>query len=200
MAPFRVFGIAARPLASPPPAVLFWNWLLVQSFPPRQVSPAWVGRFHFAVGRFLGCVAFPESSPPVTVKRPTDPLFEFHLPLESCPTKPSRTDRSQTAPLMDFRSLQHMQEPEIHLARALPARLVAPSGFGYPLDALLSLVPGRFYFTPAALMGFTLRSFPLSKRHPSRFQPRPTHLPFQSASTPVAEATNRPCRPATPGF
>ncbi len=35
-------------------------------------------------------MAFPESSPPVTVKRPTDPLFEFHLPLESCPTKPSR--------------------------------------------------------------------------------------------------------------
>ncbi len=176
--PFRVFGIAARPLASPPPAVLFWNWLLVQSFPPKQVSLASVKRFHFAVGLSLGSVAFPESAPPVTVKRPTDPLFEFHLPLESCPTKPSRTDRSQSAPLMDFRSLQHMQAPEIHLVRALPARLVAPSGFGYPLDALRSPTPGRFCFTPAALMGFTLRSVPLSKRHPSRFRPGPTRLPF----------------------
>jgi len=90
VAPFRVFGIAARPLASPPPAVLFWNWLLVQSFPPKQVSPAWVGRFHYAVGHILGCVAFPESTPPVTVKHPTDPLFEFHLPLEYYSTKPSR--------------------------------------------------------------------------------------------------------------
>jgi len=29
--PFRVFGIVARLEASPPLAVLFWNWLLVQS-------------------------------------------------------------------------------------------------------------------------------------------------------------------------
>jgi len=64
---------------------------------------------------------------------------------------------------MDFRSLQHVPRPEIHRPRVLPARFVAPSGFGYPLDALLSPIPGRFYFTPAALMGFTLRSFLLAK-------------------------------------
>jgi len=29
--PFRVFGIVARPPASPPQVVLFWNWLLAQS-------------------------------------------------------------------------------------------------------------------------------------------------------------------------
>ncbi len=49
-----------------------------------------VRRRHYAVDRFLDCVDFPESPPPVTVKRPTDPLFEFHLPLESYSTKPSR--------------------------------------------------------------------------------------------------------------
>jgi hypothetical protein len=53
--------------------------------------------------------------------------------------------------------------------RVLPARYVPPSGFGYPLDGLLPPSPCRFCFTPAALMGFTLRSFPLPKgiRHVS---------------------------------
>jgi hypothetical protein len=45
----------------------------------------------------------------------------------------------------------------------LPARYVPPSGFGYPLDGFLPSIPCRFCFTPAALMGFTLRSFPLSE-------------------------------------
>jgi len=43
------------------------------------------------------------------------------------------------------------------------ACFVAPSGFGYPLDALLSPSPCRFCFTPAALLGFALRSFLLSE-------------------------------------
>jgi hypothetical protein len=40
------------------------------------------------------------------------------------------------------------------------ARYVPPSGFGYPLDGLLPRTPGRVCFTPAALLGFTLRRFP----------------------------------------
>ncbi len=155
-------------MASPPPAVLFWIWLLVQSFPPRQVSPALVGRFHFAVGRFLGCVAFPESPPPVTVKRPTDPLFEFHLPLESCPTKPSRTDRSQSAPLMDFCSLQHTSDSKVHDSAGFHAACVPPSGFVYPLDGLLPSNPSGRPQTPTALLGFAPSKHPL----PCRISPR----------------------------
>jgi len=45
----------------------------------------------------------------------------------------------------------------------LPARYVPPSGFGYPLDGLLPANPCRLCFTPAALMGFTLRSVPLAE-------------------------------------
>jgi len=47
------------------------------------------------------------------------------------------------------------------LSRAKPARYVPPPGFGYPLDGLLPRIPCRFCFTPAALLGFTLRRFPL---------------------------------------
>jgi hypothetical protein len=52
---------------------------------------------------------------------------------------------------------------KVHLTRALPARYVPPSGFGYPLDGLRPSNPCRFCFAPAALMGLTLRSFLLGK-------------------------------------
>jgi hypothetical protein len=55
---FRVFGLAAWPSVLPPGVVLFWDWLLVQSSSPADVSPVLVGRFHFAVGHSLGCVVF----------------------------------------------------------------------------------------------------------------------------------------------
>jgi len=60
---------------------------------------------------------------------------------------------------MSFGSLQHMQEAKVHRSRVLRTRDVPPSGFGYPRDGLLPSHPGRFCFIPAALMGFTLRSF-----------------------------------------
>jgi hypothetical protein len=52
---------------------------------------------------------------------------------------------------------------EVHFSRASPTRYVPPSGFGYPLGGLLPRVPCRFCFAPAALLGFTLRRFPLPK-------------------------------------
>jgi len=69
----------------------------------------------------------------------------------------------------------------------LPTRHVPPSGFGYPRGGLLPSKPCRFYFTPAALMGFTLRSLLL----PKGIRPFPsgrTHLPFHS---PVYPCTRR---------
>jgi hypothetical protein len=109
--------------------------------------------------------------------------------------------RSQPTPLMGFASLQHLQGLKIHLPRALPARYVPPSGFGYPLDGLLPADPRRFCFAPAALMGFTLRSFLLSKGT----RPFPagwTHLLFISRYTQprLASGWGRRGRPQFLGF
>jgi hypothetical protein len=62
---------------------------------------------------------------------------------------------------MGFWSLQHVRHSRSTCRGPKPARYVPPSGFGYPLDGLLPRIPCRFCFTPAALMGFTLRRFPL---------------------------------------
>lgn len=100
---------------------------------------------------------------------------------------------------MGFASLQHLQGLKIHLPRALPARFVPPSGFGYPLNGLLPADPGRFCFTPAALMGFTLRSFLLSKGILS-FPTGWTHLLFISRYTQRPKARGRRGKPQFLGF
>jgi hypothetical protein len=78
-----------------------------------------------------------------------------------------------------------------------PARYVPPSGFGYPLDGFLPSIPGRFCFTPAALMGFTLRSFLLPEGIPT-FPPRRTHLPFHLSVYPGEPGPAR--QAAAPGL
>jgi hypothetical protein len=98
-----------------------------------------------------------------------NPLFGFHLPPEynARASYPSR--RSMTAPLLGFPALQHIQGSKVHFTRALPARYSPPPGFDYPRGGFLPSSPGRFCFAPAALLGFTLRSFLLAKRCPLRF-------------------------------
>jgi hypothetical protein len=81
----------------------------------------------------------------------------------------------------------------------MPTRYVPPSGFGYPLDGLLPSIPCRFSFTPAALMGFTLRSFLLSKGFrgvTTRMDPL-TVLPV---GIPAPGTVGRPNRLRFPGF
>jgi hypothetical protein len=56
-----------------------------------------------------------------------------------------------------------LEESEVHFSRASPTRYGPPSGFGYPLGGLLPRIPCRSCFIPAALLGFTLRRFPLPK-------------------------------------
>jgi hypothetical protein len=90
------------------------------------------------------------------------PLIELDVPLESYPASPTRPPQ-RSGPLMGFGSLQHSRNPRSTSRGIKPSRYVPPSGFGYPLGGLLPGIPCRFCFTPAALMGFTLRRFPLPR-------------------------------------
>jgi hypothetical protein len=138
------------------------DWLLAQSRWLPTVSSALVGRSHFAVSRSLGCVVFPHEAPLVTVKFPARPSLEFRLRLESHQTQPSRPAAAGQHLPWAFApySTPRTEDP---LIAGSPARYGPPSGFGYPLDGLRPSIPCRFCFTPAALLGFTLRSFLLAE-------------------------------------
>jgi hypothetical protein len=176
-APFRVFGIAARPQPLPPEVVLFWNWLLVQSMPPATVSPLLVLRSRFAVSTCPGCAVFLlRAAANYTLGCRLRPLVELHLS--------SRVLPSNTYPAAATAESSHglllpsaHQESEVYLPRVKPARYVPSSGFVYPLDGLLPRIPCRFCFTPAALVGFSLRRSSLPQGS-TAFRPGKTCIPL----------------------
>jgi len=81
----------------------------------------------------------------------------------------------------------------------LPARYGPPAGFGYPLGGLRPSIPDRFCFTPAALMGFTLRSFLLPQGTDGVSAAVNPHAVFPVV-LPTADAAGRPDRPRLLGF
>jgi len=101
---------------------------------------------------------------------------------------------------MDSRSLQHTQIRRSTLREVSRPRFVPPSGFGYPLDGFLPPNPCRLCFTPTALMGFTLRSFPLSEgsRYVSARKDPLTVCSRRFTTHP--KAAGRPDRPRFLGF
>jgi hypothetical protein len=72
-----------------------------------------------------------------------------------------------------------------------PARFGPPAGFGYPPDGLLPPRPRRPCFMPAALLGFTLRSLPLSQSTPTS-PSGCTHMPFRLALRPSTRRRTGP--------
>jgi hypothetical protein len=175
--PFRVFGIAARPWPLPARVVLFWNWVFVQSVAPAEVSPLLVLRSRFAVSTCPGCTVFLlRAAADDCLGYRLRPLVEFALPVEFYPATPTRPPQ-RSGPLMGFASLQHLRNPRSTVRGRKPARYVPPSGFGYPLGGLRPRIPCRFYFAPAALLGFTLRRFPLPEGI-TAFRLGRTHIPL----------------------
>jgi hypothetical protein len=126
------------------------------------------------------------------------PLFEFSLPPESHPVAPRQ--RAAARQLLSWTSLpfsaQGIEGPHsagftCPLRSAF--RVWSPSWRLPPFD------PCRLCFAPAALLGFTLRSFLLPKGirpFPGRMDP-PTVPP---AGTPATEAKGRPLRATVSGL
>jgi hypothetical protein len=125
---------------------------------------------------------------------PTTPLFEFGLRLESPPAIPSQLHRSKAGSSHGLCLPTAHKGTKVHSTRVLPARYVPPSGFGYPLDGFLPSNPCRFCFTPTALLGCTLRSFPHSGSIRT-FPPESAHLPFYPALYPPPKRLGRPAGP-----
>jgi len=130
-----------------------------------------VQRSHYAVGRSLGFVVFPQQGLPVAFSASGQkPLSEFRLPPEFYPSDPSRPTVARRLLSWASAPFSTDQDRRSTSSRVLPARYVPPSGFGYPPDGLLPAIPSRFCFTPAALLGLTLRSF-TSRQVSNRFRP-----------------------------
>jgi hypothetical protein len=85
------------------------------------------------------------------------------------------------------------------LPRALPSRYRPPSGFGYPLDGFLPAVPCRFFFTPAALLGFHPSELSPPERYPANYRSDGPTCRFSCRSS--RRRSDRPARQAAaPGL
>jgi hypothetical protein len=139
------------------------NWLLVQSFGPVS-GIAGIG-FAIPVCRSTcsPAVRFFRDGWCRTRKRPVRPLVEFGLPPESCPTQPSLPTAVGGRLSWAFAPFSTSGIGGPLVTGLTLARYVPPTGFGYPHGGLRPPSPCRFCFTPAALVGFTLRSFLLTQ-------------------------------------
>jgi hypothetical protein len=119
------------------------------------------------------------------------PLFEFRLPIEFLPANPSRSAAANWLLSWTSAPFSTCEDRRSTLRGVSRSRYVPPSGFGYPRDGLLPPSPGRLCFAPAALMGFTLRSVPLSKGIRAS-PPERTHMPFLPPVCRSREVIGRP--------
>jgi len=100
---------------------------------------------------------------------------------------------------MDFSSLQHIKVRKSTRHGLSTSRYVPPAGFGYPLGGLLLPSPCRVCFAPTALLGFTLRSVPLSQGIRGVSARKHPHAVFPAGSV-AAEANDPSRQAAAPGL
>jgi hypothetical protein len=174
------------------------NSRLVQSLTPVAVPRLPVPWSRSAVGHFLGYPVFPLRVAPTTLSSQcilsSSSAFLQSLAQHDLAGRPQPTGSSLG---LSFPSAH--EGSEVHSARALPARYVPPAGFGYPLGGLRPPSPCRFCFTPAALLGFALRSFLLAEGI-RRVSGRKNPHTVSPAGNPAAEAVGRPNGPRFLGF
>jgi len=184
-----------------PPGVVLSELASRSECSTRQSIALCVRRSHCAVGHFPGFVVFPQRGLPVAFSAPGQkPLCEFRLPPEYYPTDPSRPAAASQPLSWAFAPFSTDQDRRSTSSQALPARYVPSSGFGHPLDGLLPAIPSRFYLTPAALMGFALRSL-IFQQVSERFRPEaPTYRWPAVVPIPNKSGSGRPVRPRFLGF
>jgi hypothetical protein len=190
---------------SPPRGSLPPRWRplgISRSFrvPPGEVPCLLVPRSRFAVSHFLGCAVFLRLAALATLSDQCNlsSSSAFLQSLEqSCPSRPAAASQLLSWAFVPYSTPGFGGLPAAGLASA---RYVPSSGFGYPLDGLLPPSPCRFCFTPAALLGFTLRSFLLPKgtRRVSAVD-EPAYRFSRRYSRPP-KRMGRPNEPRFPGF
>lgn len=150
--PLKTPRHSLTPIPSPEPILPSWAWPLVQSPVDQSVSRLWVTRSHFAVAFRLGPVVFPNDRRQAQKNSARPPLIEFRRPPGSYASAAGR-DLSVSTPPLGFRPRLARSTGEVRFTRALPARQLPSSGFGYPLDGFLPRQPSRVCFDPAVPRG-----------------------------------------------
>jgi hypothetical protein len=197
--PFRVFGDVARRGALPPPGRPLGIRASFRVLNPGKYRGYWFRdpalplAIPSALRFFLDGPRRPQLSDQCILSASStflQSLAQRHL---VSPPEPADTSHGLLVPYSTSGSGGPLS------AGLATARYVPPAGFGYPLGGLLPPRPCRLCFTPAALLGFALRSFLLAEGI-RRVSAGKDPLAVPPVGIPAAGAMGRPNRPRLLGF
>jgi hypothetical protein len=174
--------------------ILSWNSPAVQSFVCLPHIAVIASRNHCVVGRFLDLVVFRNRHRRFRVNEPD--LSSLQLRRSSRVLRRSHLAGSchivtHQAPLMGFRSLQHIPAERIHSSRAMPDPLRSASRVWLPSWRLAPLTAWPGLFHPDSARGISPFGAFASPRVADAF-PRPLDPP---AVNPARSPPGRTCRP-----
>jgi hypothetical protein len=193
----RVFSLPARQSGLSTPGRPLLDLASRSECSSDPVSPVSLARPRLAVGPFLGLAVLMDRTPPHAYAC-DDASLRVRPPSRVLTARPSRADQAaSSSPELRFPTAH--EGSEVHFTRALPARFVPPSGFGYPPGGLLPPSPCRPFFVPTALLGFPLRSVPLPESR-TAFPPHSHPPAVSSERCSWCETPSRHAGPRLLGF